>query len=390
MFLVFSLYHVNSSREENETLSTGFNSRRRLGDWERRFEEKKKKREKKRERRRSAMALSGSTKTSMNLSHAFGGVGSSARRGVGPPPLALQRQVHARAHRFNDKAAVVSSPASEEGKGKTDKPVTAINVSMGDFVNTNKIAAAGLAAMIASSPLSGAAIASEFDVLEAPAPETSKKSFPTESPSLVIFFPYVLLLFSKLSKNTCKYLRPNQIQIQIQKCFYFCLYFFLLLLFFFFFFFSFFLFFLFIGYVIDDGGILSKSGKRSIAQRCADLEKKTGYHLNVVTMRKLQFTPDPFEFSDKVLETWYPTIEQGDRKGVLVVVSTGKEGSISGGPSFINNVGNDILDSVISETIPVLTTEEKYNEATLKSVQRIASGLEGKADPGAPKVRKVK
>jgi len=269
----------------------------------------------KRERRRSAMALSGSTKTSMNLSHAFGGVGSSARRGVGPPPLALQRQVHARAHRFNDKAAVVSSPASEEGKGKGDKPVTAINVSMGDFVNTNKIAAAGLAAMIASSPLSGAAIASEFDVLEAPAPETS--------------------------------------------------------------------------YVIDDGGILSKSGKRSIAQRCADLEKKTGYHLNVVTMRKLQFTPDPFEFSDKVLETWYPTIEQGDRKGVLVVVSTGKEGSISGGPSFINNVGNDILDSVISETIPVLTTEEKYNEATLKSVQRIASGLEGKADPGAPKVRKV-
>ena len=122
------------------------------------------------------MALSGSTKTSMNLSHAFGGVGSSARRG--PPPLALQRQVHARAHRFN--AAVVSSPASEEGKG--DKPVTA--VSMGDFVNTNKIAAAGLAAMVASSPISGAAIASEFDVLEAPVPETSKKSFQTESPSL--------------------------------------------------------------------------------------------------------------------------------------------------------------------------------------------------------------
>ena len=45
MFLVFSLYHVNSSREENETLSTGFNSRRRLGDWERRFEEEKREEE---------------------------------------------------------------------------------------------------------------------------------------------------------------------------------------------------------------------------------------------------------------------------------------------------------------------------------------------------------
>ena len=38
----------------------------------------------------------------------------------------------------------------------------------------SKIASAGLAALIASAPISGAAIASEFDVLEAPVPETSK------------------------------------------------------------------------------------------------------------------------------------------------------------------------------------------------------------------------
>ena len=56
MFLVFSLYHVNSSREENETLSTGFNSRRRLGDWERRFEEKKKKKRRGRRREREGEA----------------------------------------------------------------------------------------------------------------------------------------------------------------------------------------------------------------------------------------------------------------------------------------------------------------------------------------------
>ena len=61
-----------------------------------------------------------------------------------------------------------------------------------------------------------------------------------------------------------------------------------------------------------------KCGDREFSVRCGvkgkliELKKTTGYHLNVVTMRKLQFTPDPFEFSDKVLENWYPTLEQGN------------------------------------------------------------------------------
>ena len=140
---------------------------------------------------------------------------------------------------------------------------------------------------------------------------------------------------------------------------------------------------------MDDGGILNKTSKKTIRQKLADLEAKTGYHLNIVTMRKLQFTPDPFEFSDKMLENWYPTLEQGNNKGVLLIVSSGREGAISGGPSFLKAVGNDVLDSIISETIPVLTQEEKFNEATLTCIKRISAVLEGEADPGAPKVTKV-
>lgn len=175
----------------------------------------------------------------------------------------------------------------------------------------SKVASAGLAALVASSPVCGAAIASEFDVLDAPVPETS--------------------------------------------------------------------------YVVDDGSVLSKAGKGALVGKLRELEKTTGYHLNVVTMRKLQFTPDPFEFSDKVLENWYPTLEQGNNKGVLLVISSTKEGAISGGPDFLNKVGDDVLDSIISETIPDLAKEEKFNEASLRSVQRITAVLQGKEDPGAPK-----
>jgi hypothetical protein len=37
----------------------------------------------------------------------------------------------------------------------------------------------------------------------------------------------------------------------------------------------------------------------------------------------------------QVLENWYPTPEEGKDKGVLLVVTSGKEGAISGGKNFM-------------------------------------------------------
>ncbi|WZN64540.1 TPM_phosphatase domain-containing protein [Chloropicon roscoffensis] len=200
-------------------------------------------------------------------------------------------------------------------QARATKPGGGQNQAEGGNPLCAKLTSAGLAALVATSPVCGAAIASEFDVLEAPVPSAS--------------------------------------------------------------------------YIVDDGGILSKAGRGAIKGKLQELEKTTGYHLDVVTMRKLQFTPDPFEFSDKVLENWYPTLEQGNNKGVLLIIAATKEGGISGGPKFLDAVGNDVLDGIISETIPNLAAEEKFNEATLKSVQRITAVLQGKGDPFAPKAAKA-
>ena len=35
------------------------------------------------------------------------------------------------------------------------------------------------------------------------------------------------------------------------------------------------------------------------------------------------------------MEKWYGTVEQGDKKGILVVVTTGKDGALTGGPAFM-------------------------------------------------------
>ena len=68
------------------------------------------------------------------------------------------------------------------------------------------------------------------------------------------------------------------------------------------------------GYIVDDSGLLSKASSGAINSTLKELEETTGYHVNVITVRKLVFEQDPFAFGDKVLETWYPSRELGTRK----------------------------------------------------------------------------
>ncbi len=65
------------------------------------------------------------------------------------------------------------------------------------------------------------------------------------------------------------------------------------------------------------------------------VQTETGYRLEAVTTRKLEFENDAFAFGDKVVEKWYGTVEQGNNKGILVVVTTGKDGALTGGPGFM-------------------------------------------------------
>lgn len=65
------------------------------------------------------------------------------------------------------------------------------------------------------------------------------------------------------------------------------------------------------------------------------MQTETGYRLEAVTVRKLEFENDAFAFGDKVIEKWYPTVEQGSKKGILLVVTSSKDGALTGGPGFL-------------------------------------------------------
>lgn len=63
------------------------------------------------------------------------------------------------------------------------------------------------------------------------------------------------------------------------------------------------------------------------------------------------------------MEKWYPTVEEGNNKGIVVLVTAQKEGAITGGPAFIEAVGEKVLDAIVSENLPgeKLTTSPSFS-----------------------------
>ncbi|KAK6128890.1 hypothetical protein DH2020_037370 [Rehmannia glutinosa] len=140
-------------------------------------------------------------------------------------------------------------------------------------------------------------------------------------------------------------------------------------------------------YVLDDAGVLSRVTKSDLKRLLSDLESRKGYHINIVTVRKLTSKADAFEYADQVLERWYPTVEEGNNKGIVVLVTSQKEGAVTGGPEFVKAVGDSILDATVSENLPVLATEEKYNEALYSAAKRLVAAVDGLPDPGGPQTK---
>ncbi|KAJ8572933.1 hypothetical protein K7X08_009444 [Anisodus acutangulus] len=140
-------------------------------------------------------------------------------------------------------------------------------------------------------------------------------------------------------------------------------------------------------YVVDDAGVLNRVTKSDLKALLSDVENRKGFHINIITVRKLTSKADAFEYADTVLEKWYPSVEQGNDKGIVVLVTSQKEGAITGGPDFVKAVGDTVLDATVSENLPVLATEEKYNEAVFSTARRLVAAIDGLPDPGGPQVK---
>merc|ERR1712159_963941 len=91
-------------------------------------------------------------------------------------------------------------------------------------------------------------------------------------------------------------------------------------------------------FLIDDAAVLSRTTRDEINNKLSDLETNSGFKLILVTTRKLDFNPNAFTFSDKVFGKWHKS-DGGDKNGLLLLVTAGKDGAIVGGNAFLTALG---------------------------------------------------
>lgn len=208
---------------------------------------------------------------------------------------------------------------------------------------------AGAAAALLLSPCE--ALANEFDILNEPTPtknyviddanvlnKTTKKSVNDQLSRLEVSLPQIVCRVSYLWQLkriqsccyiillNCKHHEPVMLPLCIRGMIQFMLDFGLTVT---------------SAYCTKDGqGSVCRAASNKACWRLSGdgvvcpAQTETGYRLEAVTVRKLEFENDAFAFGDKVIEKWYPTVEIGGNKGILVVVTSGKDGALTGGPAF--------------------------------------------------------
>ncbi|GAB5358538.1 hypothetical protein AAMO2058_000467000 [Amorphochlora amoebiformis] len=142
------------------------------------------------------------------------------------------------------------------------------------------------------------------------------------------------------------------------------------------------------GYILDDSPVLQKGSEKKMNEELTLMEINNGYKLNIVTVRKLEDSPDADTLASKMLDKWGGSNK--DRSGVLVLVGKNNEVGLVGGEKFMNALGEDKAASVTQETISYFSSEGKPNFGVTEGVKRITAILNGDADPGPPSIKEYR
>nr|ACF24529.1 putative thylakoid lumen protein [Gymnochlora stellata] len=142
------------------------------------------------------------------------------------------------------------------------------------------------------------------------------------------------------------------------------------------------------GYIMDDAPVLQKGSEKKMNEELSFLEVGKGFKLNVVTVRKLDESPDADTLASKMLEKWNPS--DASTSGVLVLVGKNSEVAIVGGEKFMSALGEEAAASISQESVGYYANEGRPNFGVAEGVKRISAILGGEQDPGAPAMKEFR
>ena len=137
--------------------------------------------------------------------------------------------------------------------------------------------------------------------------------------------------------------------------------------------------------VLDSADVLSRAGKNEIEARLNQLESSK-VDARVITLRKLDYGLSLTGFGEELVERWSNNDNSSERPLILFLEETqNKQAAIVVSAELSDQLPDALLRSTARTTMSQpMRDGERFRQASMDGIERIAVVLNGGEDPGPP------
>jgi uncharacterized protein len=137
--------------------------------------------------------------------------------------------------------------------------------------------------------------------------------------------------------------------------------------------------------VLDSADVLSRAGKNEIETRLNQLESSK-VDARVITLRKLDYGLSLTGFGEELVERWTNNDNASDRPLILFLEETqNKQAAVVISAELSDQLPDALLSSTARTTMSQpMRDGERFRQASMDGIERIAVVLNGGEDPGPP------
>ena len=134
--------------------------------------------------------------------------------------------------------------------------------------------------------------------------------------------------------------------------------------------------------VLDEADVFSRASRSELTGRLEDLAADR-VDARVVTLRRLDYGLTLDRFGEDLIEAWSP--EASEPLLLLLIETQNKRAAVLADPTLQSQLPASLLTSTARTTMSSPLREgDRYRQATLDGINRLATVLSGGEDPGPP------
>ena len=134
--------------------------------------------------------------------------------------------------------------------------------------------------------------------------------------------------------------------------------------------------------VLDEADVFSRASRSELSGRLEDLAADR-VDARVVTLRRLDYGLTLDRFGEDLIEAWSP--KASEPLLLLLIETQNKRAAVLADPTLQSQLPASLLTSTARTTMSAPLREgDRYRQATLDGINRLATVLSGGEDPGPP------